>query len=115
MIRSNAQDGFISPTATGIIELIEQIDQSSLEGKNVLIVGADASLEAPLQCLLQRKGAVSLVSPWQSQQLQNKVERWRTAAAALLSHHVSPCLLLECISWFIETFVLVGLILKECM
>ncbi|KAG8536979.1 hypothetical protein GDO81_025295, partial [Engystomops pustulosus] len=74
MIRSNAQDGFISPTATGIIELIEQIDQSSLEGKNVLIVGADASLEAPLQCLLQRKGAVSLVSPWQSQQLQNKVE-----------------------------------------
>ncbi|XP_069625242.1 monofunctional C1-tetrahydrofolate synthase, mitochondrial [Ranitomeya imitator] len=73
MIRSNAQDGFISPTATGIIELIEQMAQNSLEGKNVLIVGADGSLEAPLQCLLQKKGAVSLVSPWQSQQLQNKL------------------------------------------
>ncbi|KAM3930744.1 monofunctional C1-tetrahydrofolate synthase, mitochondrial [Leptodactylus fuscus] len=73
MIRSNAQDGFISPTATGIIQLLEQLDQNSLEGKNVLIVGAEDSLEAPLQCLLQKKGAVSLVSSWQSQQLQNKL------------------------------------------
>ncbi|XP_075718961.1 monofunctional C1-tetrahydrofolate synthase, mitochondrial [Rhinoderma darwinii] len=73
LVRSNAEDGFVSPTATGILELIEQKAQNSLEGKNVLIVGADGSLEAPLQCLLQKKGAVSLVSSWQSQQLQNKL------------------------------------------
>ncbi|XP_069811474.1 monofunctional C1-tetrahydrofolate synthase, mitochondrial isoform X1 [Dendropsophus ebraccatus] len=73
MVRSNALDGFISPAATGITELIELMAQNSLEGKNVLIVGADGSLEAPLQCLLQKKGAVSLVSSWQSQQLQNKL------------------------------------------
>ncbi|XP_056423328.1 monofunctional C1-tetrahydrofolate synthase, mitochondrial isoform X2 [Hyla sarda] len=72
-IRSNAQDGFVSPTAIGIMELIEQMVPNSLEGKKVLIVGADGSLEAPLQCLLQKKGAVSLVSSWQSQQLQSKL------------------------------------------
>ncbi|XP_040285456.1 monofunctional C1-tetrahydrofolate synthase, mitochondrial [Bufo bufo] len=73
MVRGSAQDGFISPTASGIIELIEQMAKKSLEGKTVLIVGADVSLEASLQCLLQKKGAVSLVSSWQSQQLQNKL------------------------------------------
>ncbi|KAG9484114.1 hypothetical protein GDO78_009821, partial [Eleutherodactylus coqui] len=73
LIRNNAQDGFLSPIATGIIELLEQLDGSLLEGKNVLIVGADGSLEAPLQCLLQKRGAVSSVSSWQSQQLQNKL------------------------------------------
>ncbi|XP_063773976.1 monofunctional C1-tetrahydrofolate synthase, mitochondrial isoform X1 [Pseudophryne corroboree] len=73
MVRSNAEEGFISPTASGVIELIEQMAHGSLEGKNVLIVGADGSLEAPLQCLLQKRGALSHVSSWQSQQLQTKL------------------------------------------
>ncbi|XP_040206783.1 monofunctional C1-tetrahydrofolate synthase, mitochondrial [Rana temporaria] len=73
MVRTNTEQGFISPTAQGVVQLIEQMGNNSLDGKNVLIVGADGSLEAPLNYLLQKKGAVSTCCSWQSQQLQNKL------------------------------------------
>ncbi|MEE6475097.1 hypothetical protein FKM82_010619 [Ascaphus truei] len=73
MARGNAQEGFVSPTASGVLELLDKMARASLEGKKVLIVGADGSLDAALQCLLQRKGSMSLVCSWQAQQLQNEL------------------------------------------
>ncbi|XP_072265373.1 monofunctional C1-tetrahydrofolate synthase, mitochondrial [Pyxicephalus adspersus] len=73
MVRKNAEVAFISPTAKGVVRLMEQLVNISLEGKNVLIVGSDGSLEAPLNYLLQKKDAVCTFSSWQSKQLQNKL------------------------------------------
>ncbi|CAI9623145.1 unnamed protein product, partial [Staurois parvus] len=73
MVRTNAEEGFTSPTAKGVVHLIEQLVNNSFSGKNVLIVGANGSLEAPLNYLLQKKGVVSTFCSWQSQQLQNKL------------------------------------------
>lgn len=73
MVRTNTEQGLISPTAKGVVQLLEQMVSNSFDGKNVLIVGADGSLEAPLNYLLQKKGAVSTFCSWQSQQLQNKL------------------------------------------
>eukprot|EP00079_Xenopus_tropicalis_P035501 XP_017949272.1 PREDICTED: monofunctional C1-tetrahydrofolate synthase, mitochondrial isoform X1 [Xenopus tropicalis] len=75
MVRGDMQEGFISPIANGVIDLLEKTAQTSLQGKHVLIVGADGSLEASLQCLLQRKGATSIGCPWQTQNLQKKLNR----------------------------------------
>ncbi|OCT79897.1 monofunctional C1-tetrahydrofolate synthase, mitochondrial [Xenopus laevis] len=75
MTRGDMQEGFISPIANGVINLLEKTVQTSLYGKHVLIVGADGSLEASLQCLLQRKGAISVGCPWQTQNLQKKLNR----------------------------------------
>ncbi|KAM8947231.1 monofunctional C1-tetrahydrofolate synthase, mitochondrial [Pelodytes ibericus] len=75
MVRGNAKEGFVSPTAVGVIKLLERIANTSLEGKNVLIVGSDGSLEASLQCLLQKRGAMSVISSWQSPQLQKKLSQ----------------------------------------
>ncbi|KAM4771921.1 monofunctional C1-tetrahydrofolate synthase, mitochondrial isoform 2-T2 [Rhinophrynus dorsalis] len=73
MVRGNVQEGFISPIASGVVRLLEKTAHTSLEGKHVLIVGADGSLEAALQCLLQRKGATSMICSWQTQNLQKKL------------------------------------------
>ncbi|KAM5163272.1 monofunctional C1-tetrahydrofolate synthase, mitochondrial [Mantella aurantiaca] len=73
LVRTNAEEGFVSPTAKGVVTLLEQLVNNSFKGKNVLIIGADDSLLAPLNYLLQKKGAVSTFSSWQAQQLQNKL------------------------------------------
>ncbi|XP_053315599.1 monofunctional C1-tetrahydrofolate synthase, mitochondrial [Spea bombifrons] len=73
MVRGNAHEGFVSPAANGVLEILEKIAGTSLEGKNILTVGADGSLEASLQCLLQKKGALSVISSWQAPQLQKKL------------------------------------------
>lgn len=44
-----------------------------LNGKKVLVLGAHGSLEAALQCLFQRKGSLTMSSPWKNPQLQSKV------------------------------------------
>ncbi|XP_053567866.1 monofunctional C1-tetrahydrofolate synthase, mitochondrial [Bombina bombina] len=75
MVRGHSQEGFISPTASGVIELLEHLAHLSLEGKKVLIVGADGSLEAALHCLLQRKGAMSMTCDWQTPHLQKKLHQ----------------------------------------
>ncbi|XP_068135649.1 monofunctional C1-tetrahydrofolate synthase, mitochondrial [Hyperolius riggenbachi] len=73
MIRGRASEGLLSPAAHAIIKLTEQMVNGSLEGKSVLIVGADSSLESSLLCLLQKTGALATASTWQSQQLQKKL------------------------------------------
>lgn len=45
----------------------------TLDGKKVLVIGARGPLEAALQYLFQRKGSMTMSSPWATPQLQGKV------------------------------------------
>ncbi|XP_063299164.1 monofunctional C1-tetrahydrofolate synthase, mitochondrial [Pelobates fuscus] len=73
VVRGNVQEGFVSPAASGVIELLEKHSKLSLEGKRVLLVGAEGFLEASLQYLLQKKGSTTVTSSWQTPQLQKKL------------------------------------------
>uniref|UniRef100_A0A8C5R248 formate--tetrahydrofolate ligase n=1 Tax=Leptobrachium leishanense TaxID=445787 RepID=A0A8C5R248_9ANUR len=75
VVRGNAQEGFVSPTASGVIELLETNANICLEGKNVLIVGAEGFLEASLQYLLREKGATSVISSWHFPYLQKQLSQ----------------------------------------
>ncbi|KAM9240952.1 monofunctional C1-tetrahydrofolate synthase, mitochondrial [Leptosomus discolor] len=68
LVRGDASDCLIPPTACAVMELLED-----LGGKTVLLVGAGGVVGAALQCLLQREGAVTLSCPWKAPQLQTKL------------------------------------------
>ncbi|XP_051853896.1 monofunctional C1-tetrahydrofolate synthase, mitochondrial [Antechinus flavipes] len=72
LVRGDAHECFVSPTARAVIELLEKSD-FIIEGKKVLVIGAHGPLEAALQCLFQRKGAMTMVSSWKTPQLQSKL------------------------------------------
>ncbi|XP_009873511.1 PREDICTED: monofunctional C1-tetrahydrofolate synthase, mitochondrial-like, partial [Apaloderma vittatum] len=69
LVRGNASDCLVPPTACAVMELLED-----LGGKMVLLVGADGAVGAALQCLLQRAGAATLSCWWKSPQLQSKLQ-----------------------------------------
>ncbi|XP_020842262.1 monofunctional C1-tetrahydrofolate synthase, mitochondrial isoform X2 [Phascolarctos cinereus] len=72
LVRGDAHECFVSPTARAVIELLEKSD-FIIDGKKVLVVGAHGPLEAALQCLFQRKGAMTMTCPWKTPQLQSKL------------------------------------------
>nr|XP_033794457.1 monofunctional C1-tetrahydrofolate synthase, mitochondrial isoform X2 [Geotrypetes seraphini] len=72
LVRGDAYESFISPAAQAVIELLGKLE-TRLDGKKVLIVGAYGTLEAALQYLLQRNGAMTASCQWQTQHLQNKL------------------------------------------
>ncbi|XP_032040029.1 monofunctional C1-tetrahydrofolate synthase, mitochondrial isoform X1 [Aythya fuligula] len=68
LVRGDAYDCLVSPTACAVLELLEDLD-----GKTVLLVGTDGALGASLHCLLQRRGATTASCQWKSRKLQNKL------------------------------------------
>ncbi|NXK54628.1 C1TM protein, partial [Chauna torquata] len=68
LVRGDAYDCLVSPTACAVMELLENLD-----GKTVLLVGAGGALGASLQCLLQRRGATTTSCQWKSPGLQSKL------------------------------------------
>ncbi|XP_067149667.1 monofunctional C1-tetrahydrofolate synthase, mitochondrial isoform X2 [Apteryx mantelli] len=68
LIHGDAYDCLVSPTACAVLEVLENLD-----GKKVLLVGASGVLGASLQCMLQRRGAMTMSCQWKSPQLQNKL------------------------------------------
>uniref|UniRef100_A0A8B9BWD0 formate--tetrahydrofolate ligase n=1 Tax=Anser brachyrhynchus TaxID=132585 RepID=A0A8B9BWD0_9AVES len=68
LVRGDAYDCLVYPTACAVMELLEDLD-----GKMVLLVGADGALGASLHCLLQRRGATTASCQWKSRELQNKL------------------------------------------
>ncbi|XP_029452408.1 monofunctional C1-tetrahydrofolate synthase, mitochondrial [Rhinatrema bivittatum] len=72
LVRGDACESFISPAAQAVVELLGKIE-TTLDGKKVLIVGASGMLEAALQCLLQRNGALAVSCQWETQNLQDKL------------------------------------------
>ncbi|KYO37695.1 hypothetical protein Y1Q_0021996 [Alligator mississippiensis] len=74
LVYGDVYDCLPYPTASAVIELLENIDRS-IDGKKVLLVGTAAPLAASLQCLLQRKGAMVMSCQWKTQQLQSKLHQ----------------------------------------
>uniref|UniRef100_A0A8C3SL50 formate--tetrahydrofolate ligase n=1 Tax=Chelydra serpentina TaxID=8475 RepID=A0A8C3SL50_CHESE len=72
LVRGDTYNCSISPTASAVMELLEKLVKT-VDGKKVLLVGTCGPLEASLQCLLQRKGAMTMSCQWKTQQLQSKV------------------------------------------
>ncbi|XP_006882860.1 PREDICTED: monofunctional C1-tetrahydrofolate synthase, mitochondrial-like [Elephantulus edwardii] len=72
LVRGDAHECFISPVARAVIELLEK-SGINLNGKKILVVGAQGSLEGAVQCLLQRKGAMTMSCQWETPQLQSKL------------------------------------------
>ncbi|NXC66790.1 C1TM protein, partial [Anhinga anhinga] len=68
LVRGDALDCLVPPTACAVMELLEDLD-----GKTVLVVGAGGAVGAALQCMLQREGAAILSCQWQAPQLQTKL------------------------------------------
>lgn len=68
LVRGEDSDYFVSPTAGAVMELLEDLD-----GKTVLLVGIDGALGSSLQCLLQRRGAITASCLWKSPGLQSKL------------------------------------------
>uniref|UniRef100_A0A674I6P5 formate--tetrahydrofolate ligase n=1 Tax=Terrapene triunguis TaxID=2587831 RepID=A0A674I6P5_9SAUR len=70
LVRGDTYNCSVSPTASAVMELLEKLD-----GKKVLLVETCGPLEASLQCLLQRKGAMTMSCQWKTQQLQSKLHQ----------------------------------------
>ncbi|ERE86072.1 monofunctional C1-tetrahydrofolate synthase [Cricetulus griseus] len=73
LARGNAPECFVSPLARAAVELVEK-SGVTLDGKKVLVVGARGPLEPALQFLFQRKGSMTMSSPWATPQLQGKLQ-----------------------------------------
>ncbi|KAM6207692.1 monofunctional C1-tetrahydrofolate synthase, mitochondrial [Sarcoramphus papa] len=70
LVRGNAYDCLVPPTACAVMELLED-----LGGKTVLLVGAGGAVGAALQCMLQREGAATVSCRWKAPQLQTKLHQ----------------------------------------
>uniref|UniRef100_A0A8C3SKC2 formate--tetrahydrofolate ligase n=2 Tax=Chelydra serpentina TaxID=8475 RepID=A0A8C3SKC2_CHESE len=87
LVRGDTYNCSISPTASAVMELLEKLVKT-VDGKKVLLVGTCGPLEASLQCLLQRKGAMTMSCQWKTQQLQSKVNIFLSSMVGTI--HRSP-------------------------
>uniref|UniRef100_A0A8C4WR92 formate--tetrahydrofolate ligase n=1 Tax=Gopherus evgoodei TaxID=1825980 RepID=A0A8C4WR92_9SAUR len=74
LVRGDTYNCLVSPTASAVMELLEKLVKT-VDGKKVLLVETCGPLEASLQCLLQRKGAMTMSCQWKTQQLQSKLHQ----------------------------------------
>uniref|UniRef100_A0A8C6U3Q3 formate--tetrahydrofolate ligase n=1 Tax=Neogobius melanostomus TaxID=47308 RepID=A0A8C6U3Q3_9GOBI len=63
---------FVPPAASAILDLLEKHD-APLEGKSVLLVGADGPVAYSLQALIERSGMAACKSHWTHKNLQRRV------------------------------------------
>uniref|UniRef100_A0A670ZQV7 formate--tetrahydrofolate ligase n=1 Tax=Pseudonaja textilis TaxID=8673 RepID=A0A670ZQV7_PSETE len=63
----------VPPTARAVIKLLEKQACTTLDGKKILLLGVQGPLEVSLQCLLQRKGVMTMSLSWNMKQLQTMV------------------------------------------
>ncbi|XP_065444881.1 monofunctional C1-tetrahydrofolate synthase, mitochondrial isoform X7 [Chrysemys picta bellii] len=83
LVRGDTYNCSVSPTASAVMELLEKLAVKTVDGKKVLLVETCGPLEASLQCLLQRKGAMTMSCQWKTQQLQSKRQMLRNRARRL--------------------------------
>uniref|UniRef100_A0A8C2T811 formate--tetrahydrofolate ligase n=1 Tax=Coturnix japonica TaxID=93934 RepID=A0A8C2T811_COTJA len=69
LVRGEGSGYLVSPTAGAVMELLEDMD-----GKTVLLVDISGTLGSSLQCLLQRRGAITASCHWKSPGLQSKLQ-----------------------------------------
>ncbi|XP_077206069.1 monofunctional C1-tetrahydrofolate synthase, mitochondrial isoform X2 [Paroedura picta] len=70
LVHGDMNECVIPPTASAVIQLLEKLASTSLDGKKVLLLGVEGPIEVSLQCLLQRKGVMTMSCPWKMKQLQ---------------------------------------------
>ncbi|XP_072121737.1 monofunctional C1-tetrahydrofolate synthase, mitochondrial [Mobula birostris] len=74
LVRGNFSECFVPPTASAVMELLEQADLLAV-GRKVLIIGEGSSLEAALQKLVQMEGLVAVSCLWQSANVMELVNQ----------------------------------------
>ncbi|XP_054844158.1 monofunctional C1-tetrahydrofolate synthase, mitochondrial [Eublepharis macularius] len=70
LVRGDMNFCVIPPVVGAVIQLLEKLANTSLDGKKVLLLGFEGPLEVSLHCLLQRKGVMTMSCPWKMKQLQ---------------------------------------------
>lgn len=65
-------DGFTSPVAGAVLELLAKHD-APLVGKMAVLVGVEGPLKVALQCLLQNNGMILQTCRWSSTNLQKQI------------------------------------------
>ncbi|KAL8186075.1 UNVERIFIED_CONTAM: hypothetical protein K2H54_062784 [Gekko kuhli] len=73
LVHGDMNECVIPPIASAVIQLLEKLANTSLDGKKVLLLGVEGPLEVSLQCLLRRKGVMTMSCPWKMKQLQATV------------------------------------------
>ncbi|XP_078086405.1 monofunctional C1-tetrahydrofolate synthase, mitochondrial [Mustelus asterias] len=74
LVRGNFNECFVPPTASAVIELLEQADLCTL-GRKVLIVGDNSSQETVLQKLLQMEGMTVVSCQWQNRNIMELLHK----------------------------------------
>ncbi|KAM7367858.1 hypothetical protein PAMP_014127 [Pampus punctatissimus] len=72
LVQGDLNKGFVPPIASAVVDLLEKHD-APLEGRMVLIIGAEGPLGVALQCMIERSGMVALKSHSSSKNLQRQV------------------------------------------
>uniref|UniRef100_A0A8C6X0M4 formate--tetrahydrofolate ligase n=1 Tax=Naja naja TaxID=35670 RepID=A0A8C6X0M4_NAJNA len=70
LVHGDIRDCVVPPTASAVIKLLEKQACTILDGKKILLLGVQGPLEVSLQCLLQRKGVMTMSLSWNMKQLQ---------------------------------------------
>ncbi|XP_060096806.1 monofunctional C1-tetrahydrofolate synthase, mitochondrial [Heteronotia binoei] len=70
LVHGDMNECVIPPIASAVIQLLEKLANTSLDGKKMLLLGVEGPLEVSLQSLLQRKGVMTMSCPWKMKQLQ---------------------------------------------
>ncbi|XP_067427943.1 monofunctional C1-tetrahydrofolate synthase, mitochondrial [Thunnus thynnus] len=72
LVQGDLNKGFVPPIASAVVDLLEKHD-APMEGRTVLMIGAEGPLGVALQFLIERSGMVALKSHWSLKNLQSQV------------------------------------------
>ncbi|XP_073788136.1 monofunctional C1-tetrahydrofolate synthase, mitochondrial isoform X2 [Danio rerio] len=72
VVLGDKTDGFTSPVAGAVLELLAKHD-APLVGKMAVLVGLEGPLKVALQCLLQNNGMILQTCRWSSTNLQKQI------------------------------------------
>ncbi|XP_061609251.1 monofunctional C1-tetrahydrofolate synthase, mitochondrial [Phyllopteryx taeniolatus] len=72
LVQGDLNKSFVPPVASAVMDLLQEHD-SPLEGRTVLMIGAEGPLGVALQCLLERSGMAALKSHSSFKNLQRQV------------------------------------------
>ncbi|XP_061668384.1 monofunctional C1-tetrahydrofolate synthase, mitochondrial isoform X1 [Syngnathoides biaculeatus] len=72
LVQGDRDKGFVPPVASAVMDLLQKHD-SPLEGRTVLLIGAEGPLAVALQSLLERSGMAALRSHSNFKNLQRQV------------------------------------------
>ncbi|XP_039202844.1 monofunctional C1-tetrahydrofolate synthase, mitochondrial isoform X1 [Crotalus tigris] len=70
LVHGDIHECVVPPTARAVIKLLENQARTTLDGKKILLLGVQGPLKVSLQCLLQRKGVMTMSLSWNMKQLQ---------------------------------------------